>query len=96
MPAQRASSNRKVIFGTVPEFGYPGPGVQIASLVPGSPAEKAGLRTGDILIRIDESELPDLRTFSEILKTLRAGQSVEAVFLREREEQTARVTVEAR
>ena len=94
--AARPAGGRKVSFGTVPEFGFPGPGVQIASLVSGSPAEQAGLQAGDVLIRIDDSEIADLRAFSDLLKTLEAGQTVVATFLRDGEEHTASVTVVAR
>jgi hypothetical protein len=94
--AAGVSGGRSVLFGTVPEFGYSGPGVQVASVIPGSPAERAGLRSGDVVIRIDDAAIADLRAFSELLKTLTPGQSVEAVFLRQQQEHVVVVTVEAR
>jgi len=90
------SSGRKVSFGTVPEFAFQGPGVQVASLVPGSPAEKAGIQAGDVLTRIDDREVVDLREFSEILKTLEPGRTVKATVLREGQELEIEVTVTAR
>jgi hypothetical protein len=90
------SGGRKVLFGTVPEFAYQGPGAQVASVVPGSPAEKAGIQAGDVLIRIDEVEIADLRGFSGVLRTLEPGQTVVATVLRNGEELTTTVTVEAR
>jgi C-terminal processing protease CtpA/Prc len=90
------ASGRKVSFGTVPEFAFQGPGVQVSSLVPGSPAEKAGIQAGDVLTRIDDREVEDLRGFSEILKTLEAGQTVTATVVRGAEELQLEVTVTAR
>jgi len=90
------ASGRKVSFGTVPEFGFQGPGVQVSSLVPGSPAEKAGIQAGDVLTRIDDREVADLRGFSDILKTLEPGQTVTATVVREGKEQQLEVTVTAR
>ncbi len=91
-----SSSGRKVLFGTVPAFEYQGKGVKIESLVPDSPAEQAGLQPGDVLVRVNGKSLDDLRAFSEFLKTLKAGQQVEAVVLRGGAEQTVRVTVRER
>ena len=41
---------RKVSLGTVPDFAYPGPGVRLSGVGPGSPAHRAGLREGDVLL----------------------------------------------
>ena len=70
------------MFGTVPAFGYQGPGVKIDQLVAGSPAERAGLKPGDVLSSVDGKKLADLRAFSELLKKLRPGQKVTATVLR--------------
>ncbi|MGB3565435.1 MAG: PDZ domain-containing protein, partial [Thermoanaerobaculia bacterium] len=90
------SSGRRVRFGTIPDFAFQGPGVRIESVAPGSPAERAGLQGGDILIRIEDQEVADLRVYSDILKTLEPGQTVTATVLREAEEIALSVTVEAR
>ncbi|MCP4202342.1 MAG: M20/M25/M40 family metallo-hydrolase [bacterium] len=91
-----APSGRKVRFGTIPDFAFQGPGARIDSVAPGSPAEKAGLRQGDILVRIGERQIGSLQDFSEALKALGAGETVRATVLREGEEITVPVTVEAR
>jgi aminopeptidase N len=91
-----APAGRKVRFGTIPDFAFQGPGAKIDSVAPGSPAEKAGLRQGDVLVRIGEREIASLKDFSEALKTLEAGETVQATVLREGVEVTVPVTVEAR
>jgi len=95
-PASSGSSARRVRFGTVPDFAFAGPGVRIESVSEGSPAAAAGVRAGDILIRIDDAEVPDLRGYSEILKRLEPGQSVAATLLRGDAEVTIDVVVEER
>jgi S1-C subfamily serine protease len=90
------SSGRRVRFGTIPDFAFQGPGVRIESVAPESPAAKAGLQAGDILVRIESQELADLRGYSDVLKTLEPGQTVTATVLREGEELEVSVTVEAR
>jgi hypothetical protein len=87
---------RRVSFGIVPEFGFPGPGVQASGVVPNSPAEEAGIRAGDVLLRIDDDEVADLRGFSELLRAMRPGQTVRATILRDEQTLSLEVTVEAR
>ncbi len=36
--------------GTIPDFAYAGTGVRMSGSVPGSPAEAAGLKAGDIIV----------------------------------------------
>jgi hypothetical protein len=90
------SEGRKVSFGTVPEFDFPGPGVKVASLVAGSPAERAGLRAGDVLIRLDGREVADLRAFSELLRGYEPGRTVEATVIRGGAEHTMSVMLAPR
>ncbi|MCA9002710.1 MAG: PDZ domain-containing protein, partial [Planctomycetes bacterium] len=87
---------RRVSFGTVPDFAFNGPGVRVDGLVEGSPAEKAGVQKGDVLLEINGQEIDDLRGFSELLKTLEPGQTVETIVERGGEEITLSVTVVAR
>jgi hypothetical protein len=76
------ASGRRVSFGTVPQFDFAGPGVKVDSVVAGSPAERAGVQAGDVLIRLDDTSIADLRGFSQHLRTLKPGQEVIAVLLR--------------
>jgi hypothetical protein len=90
------SGGRRVRFGTVPDFAFQGPGVRVSEVSEGSPAEKAGFMAGDTLLSIDGQEVTDLRTYSQILRTLEPGQTVEAGVMREGEEVVLQVTVEER
>ncbi len=65
---------RKVSLGVVPDFAFAGPGVRLEGVVPGSPAEAAGLRAGDILLAVDGKELPGLKALSALLKSLAPGK----------------------
>ena len=89
-PARRAS------LGLVPEFAHSGPGVKAAGLVPGSPAEKAGMRAGDVLLEVAGTPLASLRAYSDLLKTLTPGQSVPVVFERNGQRHEATVVLAER
>jgi peptidase M28-like protein/PDZ domain-containing protein/PA domain-containing protein len=83
-------------FGSIPDFDEPPKGVRFADVRDGSPAAKAGLRGGDILITFDGKEIGNLYDFTYALrdhkpgdlvpvKVLRGNQTIEAkVLLTER------------
>jgi hypothetical protein len=91
-----AGRGRRVLFGTVPDFEFQGEGVRIDSLVTDSPAAAAGLRAGDVIVRIDGEPIDTLRRFSEVLRSLAPGQTVDVTLRRDGSEHTAAVTVRAR
>lgn len=76
-------ARRRARLGTVPDFAYRGQGVRVDSVIAGTPAHHARLQTGDILIRLADQQISDLASYSEILKTLQARQSVELHYHRE-------------
>jgi S1-C subfamily serine protease len=85
-----------VSFGTMPDFAFSGPGVKVAGVTAGSPAEKAGVKEGDVLLKVDGKDVPDLRGFSGILRDLSPGQTVRVVLSRGGAEQAIDVTVAER
>ncbi len=87
---------RKVLFGSVPDFEFKGPGVKVGSVVADSPAAKAGLAAGDVLLSIGGEKLESLRGYSEILKKHAPGDVVKVVWKRGEQEMTADVTLAAR
>ncbi len=91
-----ASGGRKVTVGTVPDFAFAGPGVKVDQVVPGSPAEKAGIRAGDVLVKLAGQPIESLRGYSQILATLTPGQVIEVEIERDGARQAIPVTVVAR
>ncbi|GJL72614.1 MAG: hypothetical protein NMNS01_18130 [Nitrosomonas sp.] len=83
--ASKPKSGRKILLGTVPDFSYQGEGVRVSDIVPGSPAQRTGLQTGDILLQLAGKPVTDLAAYSSILKTLQAGQNVKLQYQRDGE-----------
>lgn len=71
-----SSSPRRVSLGTVPDMSYGGPGVRITGVTPGSPAERAGLQEGDVVLRLGERAVNDLRGLAAALREAKAGERV--------------------
>jgi hypothetical protein len=87
---------RRVSVGTVPDFAWQGTGVRISSVVPGSPAESAGLRAGDILVGIAGQPVASLQGYTDLLKTLEPGQTVALKIVRDGTEMERDATLVAR
>jgi putative serine protease PepD len=69
----------------MPDFAFPGPGVKVASVIAGSPAEQAGIQVGDVVVAVDGEELADLRAYGSALRS-RAPGDVIAVRVRRGDE----------
>jgi len=83
-------------FGSIPDFGETENGVKFADVRPGSPAAKAGLKAGDVLIQFGEKPIKNLYDFTDALRRSKVGDVVEVKVLREGKPVTARVTLEQR
>jgi len=57
-------------------------GVMVINVEPNSPAEKSGLKTGDIILQIDNTKVIDADNFKEIEERLKPGQVVRVKILR--------------
>ena len=84
---------RRVSFGTLPDFAFAGPGVKVAGVTPGSPAARAGVAVGDLLLTLDGKEIADVRAFSGMLRALAPGQTVQVTLDRAGKTQAMAVTV---
>ena len=77
------NQGRRVSVGTVPDFAFAGPGVRVDDVVPDSPADVAGIRAGDVLLEMAGQSILNLQGYTDLLKSLSAGQSVSATIERD-------------
>lgn len=73
-----------------------GDSLGIDRLVPGMPAAKAGLRAGDVFVRVNGFRPQGSGDMIEHIKAYRPGATVEVEVLRGAERKTFRVTLTAR
>ena len=69
-------------FGSIPDFGGPPHGVRFSDVHEGSPAAKAGLRAGDILVEFDGKLIDNLYDFTYALRQHKPGDTVRVKVLR--------------
>jgi hypothetical protein len=89
-------TGRRARTGFMPDFSFPGKGVKIGMVSPGSPAEKAGLQKGDVIIKLGDAAVTNLREYSTALKAFKPGDTVTIVYTREGKEYSASITLAAR
>src|SRR5690606_19187973 len=82
--------------GTVPDYAAAERGVRIGGVTPGSPAETAGMKGGDILIGMAGREIADLQAMFEVLSSQKPGDTIELVVLRDGTEVRLQATLGTR
>ena len=83
-------------FGSIPDFGQTENGVKFSDVKPGSPAAKAGLRAGDVLIQFGDKPIKNLYDFTDALRRSKVGDVVPVTVLRDGKELKVSVTLEQR
>lgn len=83
-------------FGSIPDFGQTENGVKFADVKPGSPAAKAGLRGGDVLIQFGDKPIKNLYDFTDALRRSKIGDVVHVTVLRDGKELKVDVKLEQR
>lgn len=72
---------------------YTDDGLLVGKVLKGGPADKAGIKAGDIIKKIDDKEIPDKDTFKAVLEERAAGDKISLVISREGKEMTIVVTL---
>lgn len=86
--AQRPTGRSRVTVGTVPEFGYSGNGYKLSGTTEGSPAAKAGMKAGDIIIKFGPKTVGNIYDFMYAVQDYKAGDKVDVVAIRDGKETT--------
>jgi serine protease Do len=70
-------------------------GALIAEVAKGGPADKAGLRTGDVIVRVGGTDVPHAQDLARIVANHAPGAHVPITVVRDKKEQTLDVTLDA-
>jgi hypothetical protein len=71
-----------VTLGFMPDYSYSGSGVRIDAISEGRPAEKAGLKAGDVIVKLGNYPINSLQTYMEALGKFNRGDETQVVILR--------------
>lgn len=83
-------------FGSVPDFGHQGDGVRFDDIQEGSPAHKAGIQAGDILVYFNGRKIDTLQDFTDALRRQEPGDEVPVVVIRDGKNVETRVELAER
>jgi S1-C subfamily serine protease len=83
-------------FGSIPDFGQSESGVRFSDVQPGSPAAKAGLKAGDVLVEFGGAPIHNLYDFTDVLRRSKVGEVVNVTVLRDGKPMKASVTLAQR
>ncbi|MBL8628537.1 MAG: M20/M25/M40 family metallo-hydrolase, partial [Rhodospirillaceae bacterium] len=89
--APGATQPRRVATGVMPDMAYQGKGVRASAIAPSSGAEAAGLKEGDVITKLAEHEIGDLKALSDALKTFQPAQTIDVGYTRDGKAQTTRM-----
>jgi aminopeptidase YwaD len=84
----RAMPGFKVTSGIIPQFGEQVEGVKISGAKEGSAAGRAGLKSGDIIVKMGNHTIKNLYDYTYALGEIKWGDKVEVKFIRDGKEMT--------
>ncbi|MCA1628065.1 MAG: PDZ domain-containing protein, partial [Acidobacteria bacterium] len=93
--AGRATGFR-VYLGTIPSYAEGNTGLKLDGVREGSPAAKAGLRAGDVILQMTGREVRNVYDYTYLLGELKADQEYEVEVRRGDERLTLKLTPTAR
>jgi len=81
-------------FGSIPDFSQDQPGYALTGVTKGGPAERGGLKSGDIIIQFGDSKVGNLEDFDSALRKYKAGDKVPVIAKRGAEQVKLEVTLD--
>ena len=79
---QMGKRSFSVSMGIMPDYTFSGTGVRADGISEGKPAEKAGLKAGDIIIQIGDYKIPDVQGYMQVLGKFKKGDATKVTVKR--------------
>lgn len=71
--------------GVVPDYLYDGAGMKIDGVTDGKPASVAGLKAGDVVLKLGDHEVMDMMDYMEALGQFKKGDATTVEVQRDKE-----------
>jgi S1-C subfamily serine protease len=86
----------RVYLGTVPNYSDQSDGMKLDGVRAGSPAERAGLRAGDIVVRMGKFPIKNVYDYTYALGEMAPGVEIEVAILRDGKPMNLKLTPDKR
>ena len=94
--ASGSRDNLRAYLGTVPDYTTEVKGVKLSGVRGGSPAERVGLKGGDVIVELSGQKIANIYDYTYALDAVKIGQPVDIIVLRDSQRVSLKVTPEAR
>ena len=97
--SQAESGSRDTLrayLGTIPDYTTEGTGVKLSGVRAGGPADKAGLKGGDVIVEFGVQQITNIYDYTYALDAVKIGEPVEVVVVRNGNRMKLTVIPEAR
>jgi Zn-dependent M28 family amino/carboxypeptidase len=88
----RESPRFNITLGVMPDYLYDGKGMRIDGIREGKVADKYEFKAGDIILKMGEMEVFDMKSYMKALSKYHPGDSIDILFLRDDKEMAKKVT----
>lgn len=82
----------KVTMGVMPDYAFEGKGMRIDGVTDGKPAAKAGIKQGDIVLKLGDDEVSDVMSYMKALNKFNKGDTAKVKVMRGKEELEMKIT----
>ncbi|MCU7550941.1 M28 family peptidase [Chitinophagaceae bacterium LB-8] len=77
-----ATASFKVTLGIMPDYSFSGNGVRVDGVTEGRPAQKAGLKAGDVIVKLGDHAIGSLESYMEALSKFNKGDKTTVYYNR--------------
>ncbi len=93
---RQMNSSFRVYVGSVPDYAEQVEGLKLSGVRPDSPAEKAGIKGGDIIVGLAGKTIKSVYDYTYVLQELKPNETVEIIVLRDGQKVSLQLTPTAR
>ena len=83
-------------FGSIPDYGGNVEGLLLSGVVEGGPAEKGGLKGGDVIVKLGDSKISGIEDFDSALRKHKPGDKIKVIVQRDGKPVELEVTLSRR
>ena len=77
--------------GVIPDYGAEVEGLRISDVRADGPADKAGIKGGDVVVNVSGKEVKNIYDYTYVLESLKVGEKVKITVLRKGKKVTLEV-----